>query len=148
MLERIMIATDGSEISMLAAEMAIDLAKISGAEVIAIYVVDVPRLVQLPGYAAIPGLKDNLMDLMLEEGNKAISEIEALAQDSTVACEKVITEGNPSDQILRRSKEMRVDLIVMGSTGRSGWNKFMIGSVAEKVVRHSRVPVLIVPGLK
>jgi nucleotide-binding universal stress UspA family protein len=148
MLERIMIATDGSEISMLAAEMAIDLAKISGAKVIAIYVVDVPRLAHLPGYAAIPGLKDNLMELMLEEGNEAISEIEAMAQDATVACKKVITEGNPSDQLLRRSKEMGVDLIVMGSTGRSGWNKFMIGSVAEKVVRHSQVPVLIVPGPK
>ena len=143
-----MIATDGSEVSMRAAEMAIDLAKISGSKVIAIYVVDVPRLAHLPGYAAIPGLKDNLTILMLEEGNKAVSEIESIAHDVAITCEKVVTDGIPSDQLIWHSKEMGIDLIVMGSTGRSGWNKSMIGSVAEKVVRHSQVPVLIVPGPK
>jgi nucleotide-binding universal stress UspA family protein len=148
MFGKILIATDGSEVSMLAAEMAIDLAKISGAEATAIYIVDVPRLAHLPGYATVPGLKDNIVVLMLEEGNRAVSEIQSMAEDLGVTCEKVVTEGNPSDQLIRCSREMGIDLIVMGSTGRSGWNKFMIGSVAEKVVRHSQVPVLIVPGLE
>jgi nucleotide-binding universal stress UspA family protein len=147
MFKRIMIATDGSEISMHAAKQAVGLAKISGATLIIVYVVDVHRLAQLPGYAAMSGLKDNLMKSMLKEGNEATSEVGDMAQDAGVTYEKVIAEGNPSEELLRRSQE-RVDLIVMGSIGRSGLNKFLLGSVAERVVRHSKVPVLIVPGIE
>ncbi|MCJ7445153.1 MAG: universal stress protein [Methanotrichaceae archaeon] len=148
MFKKIMIATDGSEMSMLAAVLAVGLAKISGATVTAIYVLDVHRLAQLPGYTEFPGLNDRLMKLMFTESNEAMSEIAEIAQDAGISYEKVVAEGNPSDEILRRSQELGMDLLVMGSIGRSGLNKFLLGSVAEKVVRHSKIPVLIVPGTK
>ena len=148
MLKKIMIATDGSEMSMLAAVLAVGLAKISGATVTAIYVLDVHRLAQLPGYTGFPGLNDRLMKLMFTEGNEAMSEIAEIAQDAGISYEKLVAEGNPSDEILRQSHELGMDLLVMGSIGRSGLNKFLLGSVAEKVVRHSKIPVLIVPGPK
>jgi nucleotide-binding universal stress UspA family protein len=69
-----------------------------------------------------------------------------MASNAGVPFEKIVAEGNPSEEILRRSSESGIDLLVMGSIGRTGIEKIMLGSVAEKVVRNSRVPVLIVPG--
>lgn len=146
MFKKIMIATDGSETSMRTAKLAIDLARLAGGRVAAIYVVDMYRLAQLPGYTTLPGLSERLMGLMLTEGEKATSEIGEMASNAGVPFEKIIAEGNPSEEILRQSRESGIDLLVMGSIGRTGLEKIMLGSVAEKVVRHSKVPVLIVPG--
>ena len=57
----------------------------------------------------------------------------------------MILKGNPSDELLRYSKEPGTDILVIGSIGRTAISKFLLGSVAEKVVRHSEVPVMIVP---
>ena len=146
MFKKIMIATDGSETSMRTAKLAVGLARLAGGRVAAIYVVDMSRLAQLPGYTTLPGLSERLMGLMLEEGEGAMSEIGKMASNADVPFEKIIAEGNPSEEILRRSSESGMDLLVMGSIGRTGLEKIMLGSVAEKVVRHSKVPVLIVPG--
>jgi nucleotide-binding universal stress UspA family protein len=144
--KKIMVATDGSETSMRTAKLAVSLARLAGGRVAAIYVVDIYRLAQLPGYTTLPGLSERLMGLMLKEGDEATSEIGEMASDAGVPFEKIIAEGNPSEEILRQSKESGIDLLVMGSIGRTGLEKIMLGSVAEKVVRHSKVPVLIVPG--
>lgn len=141
-----MIATDGSETSMKTAKLAVGMAKRAGGAVAAIYVVDISRLAQLPGYTTLPGISERLMELMFKEGEDAISEIGEMASNAGVPFEKIVAEGNPSEEILRRSSESGIDLLVMGSIGRTGIEKIMLGSVAEKVVRHSRVPVLIVPG--
>jgi nucleotide-binding universal stress UspA family protein len=58
--------------------------------------------------------------------------------------EKMIVEGNPSSEILRIAGENNADVIVMGSIGKTGLEKFLMGSVAERVVRSSKLPVLIV----
>jgi nucleotide-binding universal stress UspA family protein len=145
MLRKILIATDGSETSLHAAKIAVGIGKASGAAITAVYVLDVHRLTQLPGYAAMPGLKDNLMEFMLKEGGEAMGEIEEMALGAGVAYEETIAKGDPSE-LLKLSSHSGFDLIVMGATGRSGLKKFLLGSVAEKVVRHSQVPVLIVPG--
>jgi nucleotide-binding universal stress UspA family protein len=146
MLRKILIATDGSETSLHAAKIAVGIGKASGAAITAVYVLDVHRLTQLPGYAAMPGLKDNLMELMLKEGGEAMEEIEEMALGAGVAYEETMAKGDPSEELLKLSSHFGFDLIVMGATGRSGLKKFLLGSVAEKVVRHSQVPVLIVPG--
>ena len=79
MFKKIMIATDGSESSNRAARLGIDLARVHNAEVVAVYVVDVNRLIQLPGYTMIPGLKDKLLGLMIEEG-RYVTEVERSPQ--------------------------------------------------------------------
>jgi len=145
MQKKILIATDGSETSMRAAKIAVGIGKISGASVTAVYVVDVQRLAQLPGYAAMPGIKDNLMELMLKEGGEATAEIEDMARDAGVAYERVLAEGDPGEELLKLCRDSGFDLIVLGTIGRSGLTRFLLGSVAEKVVRHSHVPVLVVP---
>jgi nucleotide-binding universal stress UspA family protein len=146
MFKRIMIATDGSETSERAAKVGVGLASLSGGEVTAVYVVDVIRLARLPGYAAFPGIKDSILELMLKDGEKATGSVEEIAMQSGVSCSKAIIKGNPSEDILRFSLESGMDLLVMGRVGRSGLNRFLVGSIAEKVVRHSKVPVLMVPG--
>ena len=61
MFKKIMVATDGSQTSIRTAELAVDLARLSGGSIIAIYVVDIYRLAHLPGYAAFPSLSSRLM---------------------------------------------------------------------------------------
>ncbi len=145
MRKKILLATDGSDTSMRAAKMALDIGKKTGATVTAVYVVDVHRLAQLPGYAAMPGIKDNLMELMFKEGDEALEEIEDMARDAVVAYERVVAEGDPGEELLKLCRDPGFDLIVLGTIGKSGLKRFLLGSVAEKVVRHSHVPVLVVP---
>ncbi len=144
-MKKIMIATDGSTPGRLAAEVGINLARLAGAEATAVYVVDMARLTQLPGYMAIPGIKERLLELMSAEGEKATAEVEDMAKEAGVTCHKQVAGGNPADELLKLSWELGVDLLVMGSIGKSGLDKFLLGSVAEKIVRHSKVPVLLVP---
>ena len=145
MLKKILLATDGSETSMRAAKNAVSIGKKAGATVTAVYVVDVHRLAQLPGYAAMPGIKDNLMELMFKEGSEALEEIEDMARDAGVAYERVVAEGDPGEELLKLCRDPGFDLMVLGTIGKSGLKRFLLGSVAEKVVRHSHVPVLVVP---
>jgi len=145
MLKKILMATDGSETSMRAAENAVSIGKKAGAAVTAVYVVDVHRLAQLPGYTAMPGIKDNLMELMFKEGGEALEEIGDMARDAGVAYERVVAEGDPGEELLKLCRDPGFDLIVLGTIGKSGLKRFLLGSVAEKVVRHSHVPVLVVP---
>jgi nucleotide-binding universal stress UspA family protein len=140
-----MIATDGSEASKYAADVGISLARRSAGKVFAVYVVDVQRLVQLHGYTTLHGLKENLLNAMLNEGEEAVAYLEKKSKEAGISCEKVILKGNPSDELLKYSNEFGVDILVIGSIGRTGISRFLLGSVAEKVVRHSEVPVMVVP---
>jgi nucleotide-binding universal stress UspA family protein len=145
MQKKILIATDGSDTSMQAANMAISIAKYAGAVLTAVYVVDVHRLAQLPGYAAVPGIKDNLMELMFKEGSEALEEIGDMARDAGVAYERTIAQGDPAEELLKLCRDNEFDLIVLGTIGKSGLTKFLLGSVAERVVRLVHIPVLVVP---
>lgn len=67
-----------------------------------------------------------------------------MASEAGVHCDKLMARGDPSTELLRISEESGMDMLVLGSIGRSGLEKFLLGSVAEKVVRYSKVPVLLV----
>lgn len=144
--KKIMIATDGSETSERAAELGIEIARLSGGEVTAIYVADLLRLSHLPGYTTFPSIGRRLLELMQKEGREATEQVKERARDAGVACEGAVAEGDPGTELLRISRESGMDLLIMGSTGRGGLNRMLLGSVAEKVTRHSRIPVLLVPG--
>lgn len=136
-----MIATDGSETSEKAARIGVGVAKLAGGRVTAVYVADTVRLAHLSGYLIFSGA---IREMMLKEGEEATEFVEERAKEAGVECKRLVVEGNPSDELLRLSQE--ADLLVMGSVGRGGLDRFLLGSVAEKVVKHSRVPVLMVPG--
>ena len=64
----------------------------------------------------------------------------------TLTVESVILEGNPADEIVKFAEENDIDLIVMGTLGKTGIQRFLLGSVTENVIRHSKKPVLVIRG--
>jgi nucleotide-binding universal stress UspA family protein len=146
MIKKIMIATDGSDTSNKAAMIGIDIAHRANGSITAIYVMDISRLAHLPGYAAMPGLKEKILSLMQKEGQQATQFVEDHAHMMKVSCQKILAQGNPSEELLKFSQQMGMDLLIMGSLGRTGMEKFLLGSVAEKVVSQSAIPVLLIKG--
>ena len=142
MFDKIMIATDGSEHSKNAAEMGIEIARLSGGEISVVYVADTGRLSHLPEDMALVSIRE----LMLDEGREATDHIGEMAEKAGVTCTKAVVEGNVGEELHRFADESGADVVVIGSCGRTGLEKFLLGSVAEKVVRGSKVPVLTVPG--
>jgi nucleotide-binding universal stress UspA family protein len=144
MFEKILVATDGSEHGEKAAKIAIELAKLSGGTITAIYVADTSRTSHLPDDMLLFSIRE----LLLKEGNEALDFVENQAKEAGVNFERALVEGNPGEEIINYAKKNEDDVIIMGSVGRTGMDKFLLGSVAEKVVRNSRVPVLTIPGEK
>ena len=149
MFERILIATDGSKFGEKAAKVGIELAKLSGGKVIIVYVADINKYTSSAGLISpfggpSPEAIDNVVANIREAGEKATLHVKELASASGVTSDRLIVEGNPPSEILRIAEDDKIDVIVMGSIGKTGLEKFLMGSVAEKVVHDSKLPVLIV----
>ena len=147
MIERIIIATDGSRHSEHAAEMGIGLAKLSGGRVIALFVADTGRYLPTIGDMglSIPnGVMESIRDEVLKFGRTAAGRVEEMAKKAGVQSESAVVEGYPAEEILEAARNRSADLVVMGSMGKTGLDRFLLGSVAEKVVKNSTTPVLIV----
>ena len=82
------------------------------------------------------------------EGEDAVNFIEEKGKAAGVEVESVILEGDPGEELVEFAGEKDIDLIVMGTQGKSGIQRFLLGSVAENVVRHSKQAVLVVRGEK
>jgi nucleotide-binding universal stress UspA family protein len=141
MFEKILVATDGSEHGYRAARVALELGRISGGKVTAIYVADTVKTSHLPDDMLLFSIRE----LLLKEGREALKQVESLAQEKGVAFESLVVEGNPGSEIIRSAEASGMDIIILGAVGRTGLDKFLLGSVAEKVVRNSKIPVLTVP---
>src|SRR5512136_729601 len=141
MFEKILVATDGSEHGYRAARVALDLGKISGGRVTAIYVADTVKTSHLPDDMLLFSIRE----LLLKEGKEALKQVEDLAKEKGVSLESVAVEGNPGSEIISYAESAGSDIIILGAVGRTGLDKFLLGSVAEKVVRNSKIPVLTVP---
>lgn len=140
MYERILVPTDGSSGVERAIEHAIELAGTHGAAVHAVYVVNSASYGGLPMETSWEGIRDVLTD----EGEEALERVHELAAGTGVEVETAVLEGSPSSRIVDYADEARCDLIVMGTHGRGGIDRLLLGSVAERVVRSADVPVLTV----
>jgi len=139
--EKIMIATDGSRQVEKAVEAAIELAKLTGARLYAVYVI------ASAGYTPRNfGWEESLRKILEAEAKKAVTFVEDAGRASDVKVESVILDGHPADRIMEFAEQEGMDLIVMGTLGRTGLDRFLLGSIAEKVVRHSKIPVMVVKG--
>ncbi len=136
MYEHILVPTDGSTGSTAAAELAIDLARQYDATIHALFVVDTTSL---PADVTATYV-DEALEGVGEDATAAVVERAAEAGVETAPPE--IAYGAPHREILEYADEHDVDLIAMGTRGRRGLDRLLIGSVAEKVVRLSTVPVL------
>ncbi|WP_292379132.1 universal stress protein [Methanosarcina sp. UBA289] len=135
----IVIATDGSENTQKAISHGIKLAKLSGATVHALHVVDTFSVTQ-----SWTAGKGTMNEILREDGLKAISKVKKCGEASGVEVREILLEGRPSNEIIDFAENNDIDLIVMGTLGKTGLDRFLMGSVAEKVVRQSKVPVLVV----
>jgi len=146
MIKKIMTAIDGSDTSKKAVMIGLDIARRANGSITAVYVMETLRLAHLPGYATLPGLKEKILQLMQEEGQQAMQFVEDQASIMKVPYQKILAQGSPSEELLKISQEQGIDLLIMGSMGRTGMEKILLGSVAEKVVLQSSIPVLLVKG--
>ncbi len=142
-VKKIVIATDGSENVKNAVNWGMDLAKDNGAMVSAIYVMPLAGVtLSMQGEMWSKALEKHLKD----EGEKAISHVEEIGKIKGVRVESSIVEGKtPTDGIVNFAADNNADLIVMGTLGVTGLGHYLLGSVAENVVRHAKRPVLVVP---
>nr|WP_297825373.1 universal stress protein [uncultured Methanobrevibacter sp.] len=139
MYKKILVPTDGSEFAKKAQKQALFLAKVSGAEIIAVSVTENNFVQGLP-------LNDEVFQLnqiLNERSEENLKEFDKLNEDS-IKISHVIREGSPARVILEVAKDENVDLIVMGSSGKSGFDRFIMGSVADKVVNSAKCAVLVV----
>ena len=139
--KRIMVATDGSRPARKAVETGIDIAKLSGAKIYAVYVV-VPTTHSARDF----GWEKAAMEHFRNEGKRAIGFVEETAKAAGIEVESVLIEGHPADEIVKFAEQNDIEMIVMGTLGKTGLDRFLLGSVAENVVRHSKIPVLVVRG--
>jgi nucleotide-binding universal stress UspA family protein len=141
MFSKILVATDGSQYSDKAVDVAISLAKVFNSSLYIIHVVEEDKVAMAT--SAMP-IMVSIIDDMVKAGNEILSKAKARAVDMGVNAETILARGNAADKILETAERLNVDLIVVGSRGLRGLARFLLGSVSEKVARHSNKPVLIV----
>ena len=144
--QKILIATDGSKHSQNAVLQGMEIAKLMGAKVYALYVLDKDAYIPPVLETSIPlGSNWDVTEEMLrQEGDDAIQYAKKVAEDKEIDYEGVVVKGNPAHEILEFAEQNKVDMIIMGTLGKSGLEKFLLGSVADKVVKHSKISVFVV----
>lgn len=141
LFKKILIATDGSENARRAASYGVNIAKATGAEVHALYIISTQHAVTT---RTVMGWSEAFEEYLANKGGVAIADVEKLGKEAGVKVEPVFLKGIPADKILEYAEENNIDLIVMGTHGLTGIKRFLIGSVAESVVRHSKAPVMVI----
>jgi nucleotide-binding universal stress UspA family protein len=139
-LETILLATDGSPASEGASEEAIDLAVQVEAHLLVVSVLAASsRPSEAPADAAGPA---DSRDSLTAKAQAIVQRARAAGANATF----LVWEGEPGEAIVAAADSENADLIVVGSHGRSGVSRFLIGSVSDFVVRHAHCPVMVVRG--
>lgn len=142
----ILVALDGSQTASHALDAALELAADAHARLVPVYVVDMPVFAfDTPGYD--PSI---LVDAFREEGRRVLDDAQARMTRRGVAGAPRLVEVEPpgedvAERLERAAREIGASLIVMGTHGRRGVRRLMLGSVAERLLRHARCPVLMIP---
>jgi nucleotide-binding universal stress UspA family protein len=145
-LRKILVPLDGSEWSFRAAKYAIKIAKMANAEIVCVYAV-----VSLPSTAYASPHASALIPRYIEEAKKEAQkwydEVNIIAEKAGVvrlSAETILDVFSVADAIISYAEKNNVDLIIMGTKGRTGLKKFVLGSVASGVISHAKSPVLVV----
>lgn len=138
MYDRILIPTDGSPAAEAAIEHAVDIAGQYDATLHALFVVDGAA------YSTLEAGAEIVVEALESEGEKAVERVAEIAEDAGVDCETSVVSGTTYRTIREYIGDNDIDLVVMGTHGRKGIDRYLLGSVTERVVRTSDVPVLTV----
>lgn len=146
-IHRLLYATDYSEASELALPVAVGLARTYDAELVVLHVAE--RLVDVvPVAAGVPPIE---MDLEAEPSESARERLEEWAEErlpDDVSSSLELVDGDAAEMIVEVADEQDADIVVLGTQGHSRVERFLIGSVTEKVLRRAHCPVLVVPSEK
>lgn len=142
MYKKILVPTDGSEFALKAEHAALEIAKLMGAEIVAVSIIENNFVNGLP-------LDDEVYELnsiLKQDSEKNIEDFEHMDEEEhfDVKISSVIKEGSPAKEILKVAEEEDIDLIIIGSSGKSRFDKFLMGSVADKVSKHASCSVMVV----
>jgi nucleotide-binding universal stress UspA family protein len=137
---RVLVATDFAPSAERAWAIAMDLARAQSAELVLLH-----AYVELPAYAdiAVPDLQ-RVYDEQRAWVQHALDERVAAATTTGLRARALVRTGRAADTICESARDLACDLIVVGTQGRAGLDRLVVGSVAERVVRHAPCPVLVV----
>lgn len=143
MYKRILVPTDGSDVSAVAEQAAIAFARAHGSEIVALSVAQT-----YPAYAAAEAsmaVDPNLDNQALRgAAERAVDRVRAVAASAGVPCTALtVFAHSPSDAILDSAREQACDLIFMGSHGRRGLSRLLAGSETQKVLAGAEIPVMV-----
>ncbi|MBW1917333.1 MAG: universal stress protein [Deltaproteobacteria bacterium] len=134
--QKILLPTDGSKYSQKAAERAVDFAKSYGGELTVVSVFDLCCKVSGP----LPAVDQD----MLSPIQGYVDEVKSLAEAEGIKTEGLVRQGRAEQIILDLVTEQKIDLVIMGSHGRTGLDRLLMGSVTERIIGNSTCPVLVV----
>jgi nucleotide-binding universal stress UspA family protein len=138
LFERILVATDGSEKNQPAVKKGLEIARECRSTIYAIYVIDETPFTSAQAEVSTADLYNQLQD----EGKRAVEQVKLIADG--VKVETRILSGKPAQVITEFASRNQVDLIVVGSQGKSGLERFLLGSIAESIIRMADCMVLVV----
>ena len=139
--ERILVAVDGSDFSDVAVDQAISLGGICNSQIFVISVVDL--------YPEQMEVAPALVESMSAEVRQNLDSAKEKVDKAKIPCETIVHMGaQPHKFIVQEAKDKEIDLILMGTHGRSGIKRVLLGSVAQNVIGHAPCPVMVVPSVK
>jgi nucleotide-binding universal stress UspA family protein len=141
-IKKILVTTDFSEPSYKGLDAAIDLAELFHAELAIVHVLAV-----LPPNPSDPNISFEVPEfeaIVHKDSCDKLQEIVKTRIPAGIKAEPIIGHGHAAKEIIRIAGEEKVDLIVIATQGHTGWSHLLLGSVAEKVIRHSPCPVFCV----
>ncbi len=137
-MKRILIAHDGSKSSEKALKKAFQIAETFGSSLTVLSVIPELYLTELMEID-----RARILDTMTKETREMMEKIKAKSKHPK-SLKTVIKQGDPADEILNAAEKMRADVIITGSHGRHGAQRFLLGSVSSKIVDHADCDVLVV----
>jgi nucleotide-binding universal stress UspA family protein len=138
---RVLIAVDNSPYSVEAAQSGFQLAQRLNAEVALVFVIEI--IVNI-GDPVEPVMPVDMVEIRREEVVRTLRQLTEKFSNNTKT-EHLMPQGIPKNEILSAADEWKADIIVIGTHGRTGLSHLILGSTSEYVVRHSKVPVMVVP---
>ncbi len=143
MYKHLLIATDGSDVGEKAIIQGIEVAKRFGAKVTVIKVTEMWSALDVAGRDALARI-ETYEKAAADAANTVLAKAKKTAEAAGVPCDTIhVSDRVPADGIVGTADDLRCDLIVMGSHGRRGINKFLLGSQAQNVLTQTKKPVLI-----
>lgn len=145
--QRILCAVDGSENSVRAAEYAANLATLSGGTVVLMSAYHVPNEMKSLELQMGAGQSfiDRVRNRFADKHKVTLGQISEDLMGQSIKVETTLQEGAPGPAIVKTVKQLDCDVVVVGSRGAGDFKRFLLGSVSDYVVHHSKVPCLVVP---